>query len=142
MPGFGLNREQRRAAQAHIKEQNKRYGPTLSEVPRSEWPDNAPPHLISVMRSSTLLVQVYKEPAPLIVRLSVSRSELAGDRWADRITWDELQDVKAQAGYADALAVEVYPPAVDVVNVANMRHLWVYFDHLSLPFIWRKKEII
>jgi hypothetical protein len=93
------------------------------------------------MRSDSLLVQVFKEPAPLIVRLSVCRSELAGDRWADRITWDELQAVKAQAGYADALAVEVYPPAADVVNVANMRHLWVYFDDLALPFVWRKKRI-
>jgi hypothetical protein len=32
-------------------------------------------------------------------------------------------------------AVEVYPPAGDVVNVANMRHLWVLRDRL--PFAWR-----
>jgi hypothetical protein len=61
---------------------------------------------------------------------------LEGDRWADNITWDELQALKTQCGYGGHDAVEVYPPTRDVVNVANIRHLWVLAE--KLPFAWRK----
>ena len=32
--------------------------------------------------------------------------------------------------------MEVYPRTADLVNVANMRHLWVLPE--LLPFAWRK----
>ncbi len=59
-------------------------------------------------------------------RLSVNRTVLTDDgQYQDGITWDELNRVKAEAGFADAWAIEIYPPTDDVVNVANMRHLWI-----------------
>ena len=42
----------------------------------------------------------------------------------DRIGWDTLQAIKNELLGPDAVAVEVYPAASDVVNEANLRHLW------------------
>ncbi len=55
----------------------------------------------------------------------------------DGITWDQLQDVKNELLGPDTTAIEVYPPACDLVNEANMRHLWVLPDHLPLPSLRR-----
>jgi hypothetical protein len=35
------------------------------------------------------------------------------------------------------MAVEVYPKDSDIVNVANMRHLWLVDDKTNIG--WRKK---
>lgn len=68
-------------------------------------------------------------------RLTVNRCERQpGGNWKDGITWDELMSVKAACGFADAWAVEVYPPEAEVVNDANMRHLWILDG--APPFAW------
>lgn len=41
-----------------------------------------------------------------------------------RVTWDELQAVKTAIWGADARAIEVYPAEGNIVNSANVRHLW------------------
>jgi hypothetical protein len=73
----------------------------------------------------------------VLVRLSVLRTTLDAHtgRWLDGIAWDQLQDIKAQCGYAHHDAVEVYPRACDTVNVANLRHLWVMREPVA--FGWR-----
>lgn len=93
---------------------------------------------IRVLRSKHFLVQVYAE-AEGMTRLSVSRTIPGHNGWGDKITWDELQQVKTEACYGERDAVEVYPPDFDVVNVANMRHLWVYPEGSIIPFAWRRK---
>ncbi len=55
-----------------------------------------------------------------VQRLSIRRAD-----GREGVTWDELMAVKAEIGLAERWAVEVYPPDADVVNVANMRHLWL-----------------
>ena len=40
------------------------------------------------------------------------------------------------AGFGDRDAVEVYPADNAIVNVANMRHLFVFEN--PLPYVWRK----
>jgi hypothetical protein len=84
-------------------------------------------------------VQEYAEAAPVLVRLSVLRTTLDPKvgRWVDGITWDELQSIKAQCGYGQHDALELYPIDSDVVNVANLRHLWVMASPVS--FAWRKR---
>lgn len=42
----------------------------------------------------------------------------------DRITWDTLQAIKDSVLGADITAIEVYPPAADLVYDINARHLW------------------
>ncbi len=111
-----------------LKRDNLRYPPALAPVPWQEWPTA---HItegrkLKVLRSRDFLVQVFEEPAGML-RLSVNRtdwSERAGS-WREDISWDDLQRLKREAGFADRWAVEIYPADRAVVNVANMRHLWL-----------------
>lgn len=105
----------------------------LVKVPRSEWGFNAPPILLEVWRSKKYLVQIYATSTN-VKRLSINKTSRHKGQWADKLTWDELQDIKDKVGYGDSLAIEIYPKNKDVVNVANMRHLWVL--PFSLPFGW------
>ena len=45
--------------------------------------------------------------------------------WDDGISWDQIQEIKSLVGYGDKWAVECFPPDQEVVNVANMRHIWI-----------------
>ena len=130
-----------RAQRRTLKKVNAKMPPELQIVPREEWPEKLQRAKINrVWRSRDFLVQEYAEAAPVLVRLSVLRTTLDPKlgRWVDGITWDELQQVKAECGYADHDAVELYPVAIDVVNVANLRHLWVMRD--LVPFTWRRGD--
>ena len=49
-----------------------------------------------------------------------------------RPTWPEAQRIKDEIAGADATAVEVYPPHDQIVDGANMYHLWVLTE--PLPF--------
>lgn len=49
-----------------------------------------------------------------------------------RPTWPEMQRIKDELAGPDATGVEVYPPADEVVDEADMFHLWVLPDRL--PF--------
>lgn len=128
---------------AQMEIENAKFPEHLELVPAETWKGKfagAPSDLvpISVWRSKGFLVQIYSAPAPALVRLSINRTTLDGDRWAERISWDDLQRLKREACYGDFDAVEIYPRDADQVNVANIRHLWVMPADL-LPFAWRRK---
>ena len=109
----------------------------LTPVPRAMWPRDDDPQRQEVLISRDFLVQVFAEKGA--VRLSVCRTtRKASGGWDDEITWDELQQVKAEAGYQDQWAVEVFPPDSAVVNVANMRHLWVVDQ--APAFAWHRDK--
>jgi len=82
-------------------------------------------------------VQEFQAKPPAMIRLSVCRTTLNDDRWQDGITWDELQQLKQQCGYGELDAIEIYPADAHLVDVANMRHLWVMAEPVS--FKWRRK---
>ncbi len=124
-----------RAQRRQLERENAKQPATLREVPRAAWPDQSAPQL-RVLRSRDFLVQEFAAEAPALVRLSVCRTVLAGDRWKDGITWDELQRLKRECGYGDADAIEIFPADVDVVNVANMRHLWIMAEPVACA--WRR----
>jgi len=129
-----MNRHERRAANQHLKKENKSYPDQLISVPESEWPRREP-GMVALWRSNRFLVQVYVENNG-VVRLSVCRTEINNrGQWQENIAWEELQEIKNQCGYEHFDAVEVYPRQKDVVNVANMRHLWVFDE--PLRFAWR-----
>jgi hypothetical protein len=133
-----LPREQRRAAAKYLLEQSKRYPAHLIPVPRDEWEPSQ--NVIEFWRSRDYAVQVYKESNPgIMVRLSINRTRIlpSGD-WQADIPWEDMQRLKAEAGYGQFDAVEVFPADCDVVNVANMRHLWVIRG--SISFAWRQDE--
>lgn len=129
-----MNRSERRA---HAKQVKARFADELREIPKSEWPAIAGRAPLRVLASRKFLVMVYAEEHALC-RISVCRTTLERDgRWTDGISWDELQELKRQVGLGDAMAVEVYPPDADIVNVANVRHLFV-IDAALAPFAWRR----
>lgn len=109
------------------------YGRHMVEVPREEWPpsfgfESKP---LKVWRSADYLAVLYLQLADGMTRLSVnsvrrtaSRKRRSGTDWRDGITWDELQRVKNETLGPDVWCVEVYPPDGEVVDVANIRHLW------------------
>jgi hypothetical protein len=51
----------------------------------------------------------------------------------DGITWDELQAVKNWRLGHEVRAIEIFPPESEMVNQANVRHLWVIPDDVALP---------
>lgn len=122
---------------AHLRHENKKYSTTLQELPHAEWPaayrDQAPGSSVThlhVWRSCDFFVQVVQQNKSGHLRITVNRT-LLDDKggWKQGISWDELQHIKNAIGYADRTAVEVYPPASRVVNVANMRHLFLLPEH-------------
>lgn len=133
---LSTTREQRRA----LERENARRPLHLEGICREDWPDGLADHPRSpfaVWRSRHFLVRFYKEPAPGVIgRLSILRTAVAGDRWADGITWDDIQRLKSETGHADTWAVEVFPADADVVNVANIRHLWLLAE--APAYAWRK----
>ena len=122
----------------HIRTESAKYGRRLLDVPipRAVLGREGAP--VRVLRSRAHLVQVFEEAGGM-VRLSCQCADVdARGDWVDGITWDELQRFKAEAGYGDREAVEVYPPDADVVNVASIRHLWVLPEGGRVPFSWNQ----
>lgn len=94
----------------------------LTELPAPASEPGAP---VRVWGSRDFLVALYSDEGR--DRLTINRTTMdrTTGRWVDGITWDEIQDLKRQAGFGDRWAVEVYPPESEVVDAANMRHLWL-----------------
>jgi hypothetical protein len=121
-----------------LEKANSRWPEHLLEIDRKDWPNLHHSNRVRVLRSRHYLVQVFQERLPVLVRLTVCGTSVDGDRWTDGISWDVLQRLKREAGYGDMCAVEIFPPDGDVVNVANMRHLWVLAERP--PFVWCKQQ--
>lgn len=127
-----------RSQRKQLERDNKQWPVELRLWPENQWPPvsnrtRAPDEL---WRSRDFLVQIYKENDD-VERLSVIRTKVEGDRFVDGISWEDLQRLKRECGRGDRDAVEIFPADKDIVNVANMRHLWV----LPYPFdlAWRTK---
>lgn len=113
---------------AFLARQNRLYPAHLVKIPEDDWPedyDQKQAKPIEAWRSRDFLLQVIEDNGHL--RLSVNRTvfDREGTNWDEGITWDDLMRLKAEAGFADRWAIEIFPPVVEVVNVANMRHLWL-----------------
>lgn len=131
-------RNSRRMLARATRKQAEAWPARLVEVPESEWPTPPPgdDRLLAVWRSRTYLVQMYSAPSfggAEVRRLAVSRVTLGnGGRWDQNIPWDDLQRCKRETGHGDWYAVEVYPRDRHIVDVANMRHLWLVAEPLAI----------
>jgi hypothetical protein len=80
---------------------------------------------IAIWESEEFKVYAFQDGKA--VRLDIERKD-----GLDGITWDELQQIKNDCGFADCDAVEFYPCKSDVINTGNLRHLYVFFEKLPL----------
>lgn len=113
------------------------------EIPRAQWPQDIPTtqgsDRISVWQSRDFLVQLFSE-ADFVLRLTINRTKLLPNgSFADAITWDELMAIKRDCGFPDKWAVEVFPDDRQIVNVGNMRHLWLLPSRPSFAWCDRRK---
>jgi c-di-AMP phosphodiesterase-like protein len=117
----------------NIQNENKKYhaGHFESIPVQDEFKDK----IVKIFRDNKYLVQIYNQDGT--TRLSINRTEIDnnGD-WLQGISWDQLMSIKSEVGYGVFEAVEVYPRDKDVVNVANIRHLFILNE--TLDFIWKK----
>jgi hypothetical protein len=123
--------------QKYLRAENAKWPEALAPVPRDQWPSCelkiAQP--TAVYRSRDYLMQVFAEKDG-VIRLSVNRSAIDNRGWKDGIPWDDLQRLKREAGFGAYEAIEFYPAEGSVVNVANIRHLWVLPKPLDIG--WKK----
>lgn len=131
----GLSPFERAAAIAQLKADNATFPPQLIKLDPSKWPPIPVRGIAEVWRSSSFLLQVYLDREH--TRLSVCRTEIDGPRFRAEIAWDDLMMLKRECGRGDLCAIEIYPPEAEVVNVANMRHLWIVDPP---PFMWKKRR--
>lgn len=108
-----------------LKETISQYGNYMEKVPEDEWPtDVKGKRPLEVWNSRLFCAMLWEDNG--FQRLSMCRTALKPDgSWEDGLTWDEVNRVKSECGYHDRWAVEVYPPQDSIVNVANMRHIWL-----------------
>lgn len=123
----------------YLRQENRKFPAHLVSVPRDKWPTHLrSAKLTECWRSNTYLVQVHAEENG-IERLSICKTILRDDgQYDDKIPWEILQRLKSECGRGDKCAVEVYPPDSQIVNVANMRHLWILPEPPA--FMWKGKS--
>lgn len=121
-----------------LDKDNRKFKSHLIRLPDDSWSGikNCPSTTTEVWRSNGFLVQVHDDGYPGVERLSICRTSVSGNDWTDNIAWEEMQDLKRQCGRGDKCAIEIYPADKDIVNVANMRHIWV--SDMVFEFAWRK----
>ncbi len=133
------DRELKRAAKAILQE-NKTWPDYLVEINPAKVAPIASKQsktLLRAFRSNRFLVQEYEEGQ--FIRLSITRNQvdLVERRFIDGITWDDIQEIKEQCGYSKHCAIEIFPPDELIVNVANVRHIWIYKEG-EHPMMWKK----
>ncbi len=114
----------------------------LLPVPPERWPPRrGSEYPTAVWLSRLYLAQQYACPpcnGIEVRRLSVNRvtARTVGGRsqWDADIPWEDLMRCKRDTGHDDWYAIEIYPRDRDIVNVANMRHLWLLAE--PLPIGW------
>ncbi len=130
-----LNREQRRALEKVKRQLIASYPDTLEIVTENDpnLPYSSHPQDIEhIYRSKKYTVILWKIGVGfagynLGQRFSISRNEWNSKdrRYKDGLTWDEIMDIKREMGFGERTAIEYYPADSEVVNLANMRHVFL-----------------
>lgn len=80
---------------------------------------------VSVWTSTTHCAAAFEEKG--VLRLSIARQDLS-----DGMSWEELSRVKADCGFGDRDAIELYPAEGDVINTGPIRHLYILTEQHPL----------
>lgn len=130
------NRHQRRAA---VVESRQRQSWDWQELPIHQAQDRpALRHIKRAVRNDLWLVQFYDFASDLgvidhlMIRSIVGLGVLNGS--GKEPSWQELQRIKNELMGPDREAVQCYPRAADVIDQADMYHLFVLPLGWPLPF--------
>jgi hypothetical protein len=119
----------------------KSFPAELLAIPKFQWPkgDSYNSQCQGVWRSREYAVFAWMEPGKSCLRLTFQKTEIDRQtgRWRDGLTWDTMMKLKDEAGYGDHWAVEVYPPREHVVDVVNLRHIWLLNE--KPDYAWNNK---
>jgi hypothetical protein len=90
-----------------------------------------PPGLKRACLNNVYSVMFYEKPSDwgLIDHLMIRRHDTGTD-----VPWVDKQRIKDELLGVDRVAVEVYPARGDLVDDANIYHLWVLPAGFALPF--------
>lgn len=124
-----------RQLRALLRGENAKWPDRMKEMPIEEWPNSMKAMALDLdaksiprraWRSRRFAAVLFDEGMKKPNRLSVNRALIADDGgFVDGISWDELMQIKSECGFAAYDALELYPSDSTVVDVANMRHLWI-----------------
>lgn len=130
-----MDRAGRRAYHKQYEKECATWPETMVATP---VPEPMADKVAGTWRSRHFGAVLWREAHPQLGgRLSINRTAIDSDgAWKQGISWDDLMRIKSQCGFADAWAVEIYPPDEHIVNDANMRHLWLFKG--DLPFGWHR----
>lgn len=123
-----FDRQARSLNKARLRLETGANGP-FRELPRHEWPDAQPPAGCERFLVNEAFVVFDCATKTSVRHVMVQRVNGKGG-----ITWDELFEVKGLIGYNDHEAVEIFPKRDHLHNVANVRHLWVLPENMTLGF--------
>lgn len=126
-----MNRQDRRAALATAR---RRYDLEWIDVPLTDLTFERYPSLRNMRRAlknDVYSVQVYVNRTAWgeVEQLTIRRHDAQPIH-----QWSELQRIKNEIAGENRTAVEVYPATADVVDQANLYHLWVLPVGFELPF--------
>lgn len=127
-----------------LQVENAHWPARMREVPMENWPAALQRQAVSLTarsvpvrawRSKYFVAHLWDEGAAKPRRLTVHRPAFGDDgRFAGGITWDELMQVKRECGFGERDALELFPADRDVVDVNNLRHLWILTERS--PLTW------
>ena len=132
-----MNAREIRMRRKYLESENRQFSLSMVQIPSEDWLIYYSEHALpnQVWRSKNFLAQVFGEIDGAI-RISVNRTAINDyGMWLEGISWDDLQNIKREIGYGDRWAVEIFPSDSGVVNVANMRHLFVLPE--APAFAWK-----
>jgi hypothetical protein len=126
-----MNPKERRA---YIREYARQCRKYPAHMKAEALPEDMIGAVLGAWRSDRFYAVAYPSSYPIVLcRLTVNRVEVnERGSWLSGISWDDLYRIKNECGYGDYDAVEVFPKEANLINVANMRHLWVMAH--PLPF--------
>ena len=116
------DREAFNKARRGLHRESKEFPNHLIRCPDLE--KERPNGILEMWRSRHFVALIYDQDG--FIRVSVNRAAVKNNgHWKEGISWDDLMRIKREIGRADQYAVEVYPSDRDLVNVANIRHLFL-----------------
>lgn len=131
-----MNRLRRRASMAEGRKLMRQGWSEWERMPRPD-PVQYPSlrNVEAVFKNNVYIVQLIYHATEwgTVERLMVRRNDAAPVR-----SWQELQRIKNELCGEHRTAVEVFPAQGELVDSANIYHLWVLPDGFELPFGMRE----